>query len=83
MNSLATLLTQLGWSDIGFIIDSSRSGVPLSPGADFKHTCNLAGAGLGDFPGAPTNDPLADTFIWAAGIPPPLSPTAPPGASSQ
>lgn len=64
INSLAPLLIGMGWGDPHFIIDQSRSGVQPSPQSSFENTCNIAGAGFGNPPGAGTNDPLADSFVW-------------------
>ena len=67
-NALSSLIKN-DW-DVRFIIDQSRSGVPPKLGADLQHTCNIKGAGFGNFPGSATNDPLADSFVWAKRMPP-------------
>ena len=79
ISALSSLLKKYGWDKARFFIDQSRGGVtPRTPGADILSVCKLAGAGFGIPPGAGTDDPLADSFIWAKRIPPSLPPSLPP-----
>jgi len=64
IEAFAPLLASNGWSDVHFIMDTSRNGVQPTAQIEQGNWCNVIGTGFGLRPGAATGSSLLDSFVW-------------------